>query len=304
MIYKFFFFNFYLLHKIEKKNNKYYNNNKLMTISQDIINFLYIINTNRFKIYNGIYPKQFKNKSDLTPDVISMWQNKIIPDKAKSKNNRERKDHPIELIEKNELEINMLLNGKFNIPKKKINFDKSKLILTKEFVLNIKADAIVNTANEALMGGGGMDLLIHTYAGDSLKKETSELPNVIEGNYYYGVKCQTGDAKITSGHNLPFKYIIHVVTPYLKNNGDTDKENHIKSYQSVLNYIDGKNIRSLVIGPMSTGYYGYPMLEAAILGINTIIDFMNIHENNVDNIYLWIYNETQFNVFNYLLNNI
>jgi len=275
-----------------------------MIISQDQINSLCSIDTNKFKIYSNQYPSQFKNKSKLTHEVLSMWENETFPDKAKSKNNRDRKDHPIELIEKNERETNMLLNGQYIIPKKNINFDKSKLILTKEFVLNIQADAVVNTANEALMGGGGMDLLIHTFAGDSLKEETMQLPTVIEGDYYYDVKCQTGDAKITSGHNLPFKYIIHAVTPYLKDNGDTDKENHIKSYQSVLNYIDGKNIRSLVIGPMSTGYYGYPMLEAAILGLNTIIDFMNSHANNVDTIYLWIYNETQFSIFKYLLDNL
>ena len=274
-----------------------------MTISQIEINDLCTINTNEFKIYKGKYPETFKNKSELTNEVISMWKNEIIPDKAKSKNNKERKDHPIELIERNEKETIMLLSKMFYLPKKNINFDKSKIILTTDFVLNIKADAIVNTANEALMGGGGMDLLVHTYAGDSLKQETSNLPNVIEGNYYYGIKCQTGDAKITSGHNLPFKYIIHVVTPYLKYNYETDKENHIKSYQSILNYIDGKNIRSVVIGPISTGYYGYPMVEAAILGMNTIIDFMNTYHNNVDNIYLWIYNQTQYNIFKYLLDN-
>lgn len=275
-----------------------------MSISQDEINLLYTIRTNNFEIYNDKYPINFENKSKLSDEVINMLNDKVIPDKAKSTNNRDRKDHPLELIERNEKETDMLLNKMFYLPKKDIKFDKSKIILTKEFVLNIKADGIVNTANEALMGGGGMDLLIHTYAGDSLKEETSSLPNVIEGNYYYGFKCMTGDAKITSGHNLPFKYIIHVVTPYLKNNGETDRENHIKSYESVLNYIDGKNIRSLVIGPISTGYYGYPMVEAAILGMNTIIDFMNMYENNVDNIYLWIYNETQYKIFRYLLDNI
>jgi O-acetyl-ADP-ribose deacetylase (regulator of RNase III) len=274
-----------------------------MSISQTRINSLFNIPT-EFKIFSGKYPEKYSHISELNQETKEMIRNKIIPDKAKSKINRLRKDHPLELIELNEKEKDMLINNSFQLPKKKISFDKSKIILTKQFVLDIKADAIVNTANEALMGGGGMDLLIHKYAGESLKKETESLPNVMEGNYYYGVKCLTGDAKITSGHNLPFKYIVHVVTPYLLNDGTTDKINHIKSYQSVLNYIDGKNIRSMVIGPISTGYYGYPMVEATLLGINTIIDFMNIYTDNVDNIYLWVYNDIQYEIFEYILKNI
>jgi len=281
--------------------------NKINHITQKDINNLFNnskYNISKFNIFQGEYPEKYPNISKLDDNIINMLKNNVIPDKAKSTNNRERKDHDSTLINLNEKEKELLVSGFFSFPKKEIKFNKNKIVLTREFVLNINADAIVNTANEVLLGGGGMDLLIHTYAGDSLKEETSSLPNVIDNNYYYGVKCLTGNAKITSAHNLPYKYIIHTVTPYLDSNGNTDKINHINSYKSVLNYIDGKNIRSIIIGPISTGYYGYPMLEAAILGLNTIIDFMNNYEKNVDNIYLWIYNDTQYEIFNYLLNNI
>ncbi len=147
-----------------------------------------------------------------------------------------------------------------------------------------------------------MGRLIHTYAGESLKEETSALPNVIEGDYYYGIKCLTGDAKITSGHNLSSKYIIHVVTPYLDINGNTNKHQHINSYKSILKYVDGKHIRTLTIGPISTGYYGYPMLEATILGLLTIRKFLlQYGDEYVDCINLWMYNETQYKMYEYLI---
>ena len=176
----------------------------------------------------------------------------------------------------------------------------NKIKVTSEYVLDIKADSIVNMANEALMGGGGMDMLIHTYAGDSLKMETSEL-KTIEKIGTYEVKCLTGDAKITSGHNLPYKYILHTVTPYLDTVGKPNKEKHIKCYNSCLKYIDGINIRSMIFPPLSTGYYGYPMLEATILALMTILNFVEIHHDKIDNIYIWLHNDVLYSMYNYIL---
>jgi O-acetyl-ADP-ribose deacetylase (regulator of RNase III) len=264
--------------------------------------FNYDIGT--FNKYTGYYPQKFDQISELSDDVISMKNNKSIVDNAKNVNNRLRKDQPIELIEENEKECKLLLNGFYKIPKLKRVDILNKVKLTNKFILDLEADAIVNTANEALMGGGGMDLLIHTYAGPSLKLETSQLPNVIEGNYYYGVKCLTADAKITSGHNLNSKYIIHVVTPYLDLDGKTDKKAHVNSYKSILKYIDGINIRKITIGPISTGYYGYPMLEATILGLLTIRKYLEENYNLVDTINLWIYNQTQYKIYEYLISQI
>lgn len=255
----------------------------------------------RFDKYSGKYPSKFAQISELSSDVVLMKQSKDIVDKAKNVNNRLRKDQPIELIDRNEKECMGLLSGFYPFVKLNRIDVLNKVQLTNKFVLDLEADAIVNTANEALMGGGGMDLLIHTYAGPSLKLETEQLPNVIPGDYYYGVKCLTGDAKITSGHNLNSKYIIHVVTPYFDSNGNTDQRAHVDSYKSILKYIDGKHIRSLTIGPVSTGYYGYPMLEATVLGLLTIRKYLEQNYDLVDRINLWIYNQTQYKIYEYLI---
>ncbi|CAF1548397.1 unnamed protein product [Rotaria sordida] len=77
-------------------------------------------------------------------------------------------------------------------------------------MLDVKADAIVNTANEGLLGGGGLDFLVHSIAGEELKRFCSELPANDQG-----VRCHTGDCVITPGFKSNYKYIIHTVGPYL-----------------------------------------------------------------------------------------
>tara|TARA_B110000977_G_scaffold191616_1_gene264016 strand:+ start:3123 stop:4367 length:1245 start_codon:yes stop_codon:yes gene_type:complete len=245
------------------------------------------------------YPTFDGNISKLSENTIYNIKKKILPDKAKNINNRLRNDHDNNLIDRNEKEKILLESGYYNIPNIGKGHLKKYIELTDKFVTDINADAVVNTANEALLGGGGMDMLIHQFAGESLNEEIKKL-KTLEKNYY-DVKCYTGDIKITTGHNLPFKYIVHVVTPYLLNGCKTDKVKHIECYDSILNTINGKHISSLVIGPISTGYYGYPMLEAAILGLLRIRKWLLNNNNKNPKIKLWIYNKTQYNIFKYLI---
>ena len=247
---------------------------------------------NSYPIFNG-------EISALSEEISHMIDNKIMPDKAKNINNRLRKDHDSFLIDRNEKEKMLLESGYYNIPQIGDGSLKKYIELTDTFITDINADAVVNTANEALLGGGGMDLLIHEFAGESLNEEISMLPT-LETNYY-DIKCYTGDAKITTGHNLPFKYIVHVVTPYLMEGYETNKMKHMECYDSILNTIDGQNISSIVIGPISTGYYGYPMVEAAILGLLRIRKWLMENINKNPKIKLWIYNKTQYNIFKYLI---
>ena len=288
------------LESLENCVNKF-SNYTIPTLKKNSICDLINMSMNRESKCNDItsYPTFDGIISNLSEETSNMIDNKIMPDKAKNINNRLRKDHDSFLIDRNEKEKMLLESGYYNIPQIGDGSLKKYIELTDTFVTDINADAVVNTANEALLGGGGMDLLIHKFAGDSLNEEISMLPTL--ENNYYDVKCYTGDTKITTGHNLPFKYIVHVVTPYLMDGNVTNKVKHMECYDAILNTIDGNNISSIIIGPISTGYYGYPMLEAAILGLLRIKKWLIGNVNKNPKIKLWIYNKTQYNIFKYLI---
>jgi hypothetical protein len=177
-------------------------NNSRHILQKDFLE-LFSVRIPRVNIYTGAYPKRWDHVPPLDSHLIDQLNSSIMPDKAKTIHNRDRKDHDSRLIDLNEKEMLLLTNDYYQLPGGftfQEHMDRVKLV--KQFMPQIVADAYVNTANEALMGGGGTDLMIHTYAGDSLKEETSRLPDVTSDQLYYPVKCLTGDAKITSGHNL------------------------------------------------------------------------------------------------------
>ena len=224
------------------------------------------------------YPKKWANISPCTEEMKENFSKNFHPDQhSKTATNHERKDHDSELISRNDHDlkllqsVQLLISDRYSV-NKQIN---AQVVLTKENLLKIPADAIVNSANEALLGGGGLDAIIHYYAGASLKDEIQLLPNVPNyDSYYYPVKCLTGSCVITSGHNLPRPYILHTVCPYLDEHGQPQPDLLIQCYQNILKYIDGEHISSIAIGALGTGYYGYPMVEAAILSLRVIREYL------------------------------
>lgn len=132
-------------------------------------------------------------------------------------------------------------------------------------ITTLAVDAIVNAANETLLGGGGVDGAIHRAAGSGLLAECRALPQLRPG-----VRCPTGEARITAGHRLKAPWVIHTVGPVWHGGGHGEAELLAGCYRSVLTLARENNLRSLAFPAISCGVYGYPVAEAAAIAVKTL----------------------------------
>ncbi|MFN3411764.1 MAG: O-acetyl-ADP-ribose deacetylase [Exilispira sp.] len=131
-------------------------------------------------------------------------------------------------------------------------------------ITDLKVDAIVNAANTSLLGGGGVDGAIHRKAGKELLEECKRLGG-----------CETGQAKITKGFNLPAKFVIHTVGPVYKDGNHGEHQLLKNCYINSLKIAGEMKMNTIAFSAISTGVYRYPKQEACIIALESTLNFLS-----------------------------
>jgi len=134
-------------------------------------------------------------------------------------------------------------------------------------ITHLDVDAIVNAANTTLLGGGGVDGAIHRAAGPGLLAECRGLGG-----------CPTGEARMTGGHDLPARFVIHAVGPVYRGGGHSERELLASCYRGSLRLAADAGLVSVAFPCISTGVYGYPKAEACEVAVSTVRDWLLEHD--------------------------
>jgi O-acetyl-ADP-ribose deacetylase (regulator of RNase III) len=161
---------------------------------------------------------------------------------------------------------------------KEITINKSRLQFVVGDITAQDTEAVVNAANSQLAPGGGVAGAIHRAAGPGLWEECRKLGG-----------CRTGEAKISGGHSLPNRYVIHTVGPVYRGTGD-DPVLLRSCYLNSLRLADENGIKSISFPALSTGIFGYPVDKAALVAIRTIEEYLE-GDTNIELVRMVLYDE-------------
>ena len=165
--------------------------------------------------------------------------------------------------------------------------------LIKGDITKIKVDAIVNAANSSLMGGGGVDGAIHRAGGPAILEECRMIVAKQGG-------CKTGEAVITTGGNLPARFVIHTVGPVWNRGKKNEATLLANCYQNSLKLAVQYKLSSIAFPNISTGIYGYPKKEASEIAVNTVSEFLK--ENDfIDKVLFVCFDDENYHLYQPLI---
>jgi O-acetyl-ADP-ribose deacetylase (regulator of RNase III) len=139
-------------------------------------------------------------------------------------------------------------------------------------ITTLAVDAIVNAANESLLGGGGVDGAIHHAAGPGLLAECARLPELRPG-----VRCPTGEVRATAGHALPARHVFHTVGPVWHGGGRDEAALLANCYWNSLQLAERMQLESIAFPAISCGVYGYPLHQAASIAVTETVTWRRSH---------------------------
>ena len=169
---------------------------------------------------------------------------------------------------------------------------KERISIVEGDITKLNVDAIVNAANNSLLGGGGVDGAIHRAAGPKLLDECITLNG-----------CETGDAKITGGYNLPARHVIHTVGPIWRGGNNGEPEKLASCYRKSMEVAVANGVQTIAFPAISTGVYGYPLEEAAQIAVSQVVEYLN-EMPSIKNVTFVLFGAKNYDIYKAILSNL
>jgi len=173
-----------------------------------------------------------------------------------------------------------------------IKINKGILSIIEGDITKQDTEAIVNSANKSLRGGGGVDGAIHRAGGTKILEECIQIGG-----------CETGEAVITTGGNLKAKYVIHTVGPIYKDGRHNEPMLLENAYKNSLRLASSKGIKTIAFPSISTGAYGYPIEDAAEIALKTVANYLKEH-TDIEAIRFVLFGQNAYEIYEQVLKRV